>query len=134
MRPEDVMGKWIKANPTQETIKEYYNDMKGDAYDQFNASINFTDPYRIADAISKVESEEEQYGYLNLARDSKIFDIGQGTGVLGKLLVQAGFTDIEGADASTAFCNEARDHGWYKNIRELFFGVGVDKLPADLVG
>lgn len=108
--------------------------MKGDAYDQFNASINFTDPYRIAEAISKVESEQDAYGYLNLPRDSKMFDIGQGTGIMGKLLVQAGYSDIMGADASAAFCNEAREHGWYKDIRELFFGLGVDKLPADYVG
>ena len=131
---EDVMAKFVNEHPNQENAGDYYNQMTGECYDDFLVRINFTDPYKIADAIANPppadSGAEGDFGYLNLARDAKIFDIGQGTGLLGKLLHPKGFTNIEGADASSEFCTIASESGWYsKGAREFWFGKGVDKLP-----
>ena len=59
---------------------------------------------------------------MNLARDAVIFDIGQGPGILGKLLTAEGFTNISGADVSANFNEEARQSGWYQSVVEHWFG------------
>lgn len=65
-------------------------------YDEFLVRINFTDPYKIAECITRPQPAQdgEGYGYLNLPRESAIFDIGQGTGLMGRLLHTEGFTNI----------------------------------------
>lgn len=131
---EKMMQKFAEAHPNQENVGEYYNDISHDAYDKFIQDINFTDPFKIAEAISKAESAETPFGLLNLPRDSKVFDVGQGTGLLGKLLTKEGFTNIEGADASSEFVKKASETGWYTKLTTLFFGRGVEALPADMVG
>ncbi len=109
--------------------------MTGEAYDDFLVRINFTEPYKIADAIAKPASAEgeEGFGFLNAARDSTIFDVGQGTGIMGRLLTAEGFTNIKGADASPEFVKLANESGWYQGCHERWFGSGVDKLAADLL-
>ena len=73
------------------------------------------------------------YGYLNVSRDAALFDIGHGTGLLGKLLSAEGFTNIEGADASSSFVETASASGWYRNCSEIWFGKGVENLPEYLL-
>ena len=82
--------------------------MTTQVYDDFLIRINFCDPYKLKDVISKVEpedsetaDEETKYGYLNMSRDAEIFDIGHGSGLMGKLLTKEGFTNIRGGDASS---------------------------------
>ena len=67
-------------------------------------------------------------------RDAKIFDIGQGTGILGRLLNKEGFTNIDGADASQSFVDKASQSGWYKKCQVIWFGKGVENLPKELLG
>ena len=110
--------------------------MEGEAYDDFLIRINFVDPYKLAEAISKPQPAEgeEGYGFLNAARDAPMFDIGQGTGLMGKLLKKEGFTNIDGADASSEFVRIAQESGWYQDVREFWFARGVDQLPNEWKG
>ena len=71
---------------------------------------------------------------MNLARDATLFDIGQGPGILGRLLTAKGFTNIDGADCAPHFNEAAIQSGCYKNVREMWFGKGPEHLPAELVG
>ena len=57
-----------------------------------------------------------------------------GTGVLGRLLAEEDFANIDGADASPCFVNAAANSGYYRETSEMFFGRGVDKLPQHLLG
>ena len=67
-----------------------------------------------------------------VAKDCAILDVGAGTGVVGNLLKEQGFTNIVGADASDTFIKAAAASGAYKETRVLFFGMGLDKYPDDL--
>ena len=104
--------------------------------------IDFIDPYKVAEVITKEApaSEEEatgrdgNFGYLNAPRDSKVFDIGHGTGRLGKLLTEAGFTELHSADASSEFVAKMAPTGLYKSTREYWFGRGTKNLPAEWKG
>ena len=95
-----------------------------------NVNINSTEHFKITEAVAEAASEDG-FGYLNLSKDAKIFDVGAGTGILGKCLSEKGYSSIEGADASTNFINYAANNGWYSATEQRFFGLGVDKLPAE---
>ena len=131
---EEAMKKFAESHPDPQNVGSYYDDISTDVYDQFIIDINFCDPSKIAEAISKAASAETPFGHLNLARDSKVFDVGQGTGLMGKLLSKEGFTNIEGADASAEFVKKASATGWYTKVTALYFGQGVEALPADMAG
>ena len=47
------------------------------------------------------------FGYLNLRKDAVIFDMGHGTGIMGKLLKQEGYRTIDGADGNIGFVDTA---------------------------
>ena len=125
---KDVMAKFAAAHPTQDPGQEgnacdFYNSIDQATYDEFLSYINFCDPAKIAEAISKPEPADvdpsdpnaKGFGFLNTRRDAEIFDIGQGTGLMGKLLSREGFTTIDGADASSDFVQTASESGWYRN-------------------
>ena len=108
---KEVMHKFATEHPNQENVNQYYDDIDNDTYDAFLIKINFTDPYMLAPAIARPEPKQEvdpktgkrDFGFLNMKRDAKIFDIGQGTGLMGKILSKEGFNNIDGADASQSF-------------------------------
>ena len=120
------MKMFTEAHPDQTNMGSYYDQMTGEAYEDFLVRINFVDPYNITEAVSAEAPGSGGYGYLNTPRDAVIFDVGQGTGIMGKLLKAKGFNDITAADASGKFCEIAMQTGCYKECRELYFGRGVD--------
>lgn len=130
------MRMFTDAHPTQTNIATFYDQMTGEAYDDFLVRINYVDPYNITEAIyaeAPADGSPAGYGFLNTARDASILDVGQGTGIMGKLLKAQGFNDIQGADASTKFNEVGRATGAYKECREVWFGRGVDQLPRDFL-
>ena len=56
---------------------------------------------------------------LNLDKDARILDVGCGTGMVGLLLRDAGFTTIDGADLSDEMRDIAASHGVYQNLFAL---------------
>jgi len=56
---------------------------------------------------------------LGLAADTRILDCGCGTGLVGQLLHDAGFIDIDGADLSAEMRAHAADLGIYQRLFEI---------------
>ena len=50
---EGVMELFSEAHPNQENAGAYYDGIDGATYDAFIKKINFTDPYKLVEAISK---------------------------------------------------------------------------------
>ena len=50
---DGVMKMFTDGHPDPTKCGDFYNQMTGEAYDDFLVRINFTDPYKICDAISK---------------------------------------------------------------------------------
>jgi len=136
------MQKFAAAHPNQENVGEYYDNIDGSTYDAFIKKINFTDPYNVAKAIynpvPEVEVDPEtgavNYGYLGASRDAAIVDIGCGTGISGQLLHEQGFTNLQAADVSQTYVDAVNATGWYTSCGIVWFGKGVEALPANLVG
>ena len=132
---------WIEKHPDPTSVGNHYDNIAEHVgYDGFNVWINFIDPFLIAQAIYDPEPQGEDaeddfnFGFLNMPRDAKIFDVAQGTGLIGRLLTEKGFTHIDGVDASEKFCKLATESGWYKEIKHQYLANGVDKLPAKWIG
>ena len=77
-------------------MSEFYNQMDPADYEAMLIAINYTELGQIADIIHKPQAD----GGLSLPLDIKIYDVGCGTGMLGKLLSERGYNDILGTDAS----------------------------------
>lgn len=130
---DQVIERFKTSLPDGSNVGEFYDNLNPEAYDQAMKDIDWTEPENIIEAIAEGPSEGGR-GFLNAARDIKIYDIGCGTGNLGGRLAERGFTNIEGGDASQKFVEEAMRRGNYKSIEQRFFGQGPDKLAADKIG
>ena len=85
------------------------------------------------------DSDLDQHGYVapriavdklvkNLAdKSSLIHDAGCGTGKVGVLLNQAGFTRIEGSDLSESMLERAENHGIYEKLSVADFSAKLDE-------
>ena len=64
-------------------------------------------------------------GMEDLSRsDTKIIDIGAGSGRVGRSLHKFGFTNIDGVDASEGLLEHARKMGSYNELRTFYLGNG----------
>ncbi|PIK34988.1 hypothetical protein BSL78_28187 [Apostichopus japonicus] len=60
-------------------------------------------------------------------KDARILDIAAGTGKLGLLLRERGFTDIDGIDGSKSMSNLAKEKNIYKNY--FHHMIGRERIP-----
>ena len=68
---------------------ELYRTIPGPVFDETMRIVNYNSPYVVRDLVVA----------LGVPTDSHVLDFGCGTGMMGRLLGQAGFTDITGIDA-----------------------------------
>ena len=117
------MSKFAKEPVNKDNVSSYYGSIDVKVYDEFVASIDFQDPVHLTQIISEAESQELQYGLLNLPKDAAIFDMAHGTGSMGRLLSEKGYTSIEGADATAEYVKHCAESGWYKKTYEMYLGL-----------
>ena len=77
------------------------------------------------------EDAVEGFITLGLASDARILDAGCGTGLVGLLLREAGFTRIDGADLSAEMRAIAARHGIYDRLFQLDMTEDYGIAPAD---
>ena len=65
-------------------------------------------------------------GGVDIAKDAEIMDFGCGTGIVGYLIKDHGYTNIYGLDASDNFIKIINEKGIYKGGEALFLGQGGD--------
>ena len=93
---------WMER-PVTETL-DLYADWAAN-YDGDLAKAVYCTPSRIAAALIKVT-----------ARDAKVLDFGCGTGLSGKAMQSAGFSNLEGVDVSAGMLEKAQVCGVYQKV------------------
>ena len=82
---------------TQDKISQEYDELSHN-YDSLLVDIvGYLDPEQISTVIQE----------MNLIQNSKVLDIGCGTGLLGKNLKNLGFNEVHGIDASNGMLSRA---------------------------
>ena len=106
---------------SQSNLVEVYSKCS-DNYDTlFSKTLGYPDPYKIAELMLKYQ----------IPKDSRILDFGCGTGLVGQVLLQHGYSDISGIDACSDMLKKAKDKG-YKELKEVF--LMQDEFPQEYIG
>ncbi len=80
---------------------------------------------------------ENDFGYIgpggaanifakHVGTDTSVLDAGAGTGLVGKLLAEKGYEDIDAMDLSEGMLEEARKTGAYKAFHQMVMGENLD--------
>ena len=115
-----------KGLPSYEDSATFYNSMTGDAFDEYAKAKGWTQPETITQLVGKGKVVD-----LDPAT-TEILDIGAGTGQVGLYLSKKGFSGIVGLDAAPNLLEKAKGVKAYKELREMYIGMGLDKFPDDL--
>ncbi|RWS00781.1 malonyl-[acyl-carrier protein] O-methyltransferase-like protein [Dinothrombium tinctorium] len=107
---------------TFESVKDFiYNTLIADKplEEQMKLYQSVADQYQeICDAsvYNYPEIVATEFLYFNLPRDSRILDVGAGTGLLERLLYKSGFTNIDALDGCEEMLQKAKEsNSNYKN-------------------
>ena len=124
----------------QEETDAYYSSWAA-TYDEELTRNGYRTPQRCATALARAVS-----------LDTKVLDVGCGTGLSGEALAAEGFTDIVGQDVNAEMLERARDRDvyrdlWVSDLDDPFpfesgtFGaitaigvIGIGAAPASLLG
>jgi predicted TPR repeat methyltransferase len=110
------------GNFSQENIAEHYNELSSH-YEQIYLRAGWHDPLKCAELAKTCLGDE--------AETATVLDMGCGTGLVGQYLVERGFKNVVGVDASAGMLEKARSKGSYSELHELFLGQ-PDTFPEDL--
>ena len=64
---------------------------------------------------------------FGFAKDTRILDLGCGTGMVAEQLQKRGFNNIDGVDMATAMLQLAKEKGVYRSLHEGFVGSAGSK-------
>ncbi|MBF0289782.1 MAG: class I SAM-dependent methyltransferase [SAR324 cluster bacterium] len=98
----------------QQVLKAKITEELMDAYkkwaDQYDSDLLTEMGYK-APAITTSIFQKSLTGY-----DSKILDVGYGTGIIGTLLTQSGYTSVDGLDYSKDMLQKTKQKQEYKSL------------------
>ena len=111
----------VNENTTQEQITSKYNDWAENYEHDVNSLSYATPPI----AVKAMLGVAEKYG---VNKDSKIIDIGAGTGFIGELLKKEGYTKIDAVDISQGMLKVAASKNCYTKL--ICGGIGNNSLDV----
>ena len=96
----------------QDKIKEQYDHLSK-TYEDVYLQVGYPDPDKSAELVER----------MGVDKEAKIFDMGCGTGLVGKYLKDRGYTNVIGVDASPEMIVQAQEKEAYVELSELFLGT-----------
>jgi len=110
------------GNFTQDHIAEHYNELSSH-YEEIYLRAGWHDPLKCAELAKTCVGDA--------AETSVVLDMGCGTGLVGHYLVERGFKNVVGVDASAGMLEKAKVKNSYTELVELFLGR-PESFPAEL--
>lgn len=102
---------WHHIASDGDELTSFYDDW-ADNYDKdMKQAYDYATPRRMVDLVSEY-----------LTTDTRILDVGVGTGLVGELLFQRGFRDLTGIDFSAGMLRVARSKNMYRALRRETLG------------
>ena len=106
---------WVYSARNNQELEERYNQWASNYDDDLNRDYGWLGPALTLEAC-------KQY----VPTDSGILDAGAGTGLVGKVLSQEGYSNITAIDMSPGMLEEARSKGVYRNLHRMVLGERLD--------
>lgn len=101
---EERLTSLRKGSTETGAVKSYYDEM-ADHYDDTLAGWQYRAPEDACDLLAPY-----------LADGARVLDVGCGTGLLGRALMQRGALQVDGIDISTASLRHAEERGCYARL------------------
>lgn len=118
MSLENRQKKLYSSHNHQELLEQYSTWAKDYDEDLVN-DCHYIAPQKVVTVISKFVS-----------KDVKILDAGAGTGLVGEILYQNGYSNLEGMDISAEMLEEAQKKNVYSALYQKVMGEPLG-LPSD---
>ena len=127
-----LLGTSYELKTGAETLDHY--GVWADTYDQeIGVDKGYAQPTRCAVALSSAMSPMTDWTDTdsnaipgNPSSAGRVLDVGCGTGLSGLALRDAGFTELDGCDFSSAMLHRAADTGVYRRLFEADLNEGLD--------
>ena len=110
---------WVYAARNNLELEERYNQWAKRYDDDLDSDFGWLGPALALQAC-------KQY----VSTDARILDAGAGTGLVGKILAEAGYRNLTAIDMSLGMLEEARSKGVYRDLRRMVLGEKLD-FPDD---
>ena len=108
---------WVYSSQNNQELAERYEVWAKD-YEQDLLPENYTGPEPAVEVLVKYVS-----------KDAKILDAGAGTGLVGQVLHQGGYHNLEAMDLSAGMLEEARKKNVYTALHQGILGEPLDFPP-----
>ncbi|XP_064109295.1 methyltransferase-like protein 27 [Macrobrachium nipponense] len=108
---------------TPDQVADSYTDMAQN-YDEILSPERYRGPEIAADEVAARISEDKR-------RAVKVIDVAAGTGRVGLLLKDKGFSKIDALEPSKGMMALLKQTGVYTNTYSEFLGVGQNSVPKD---
>ncbi len=106
---------WVYAARNNQELEERYNSWAKNYDEDLNNDFGWLGPALALEAC-------QQY----IPKDARILDAGAGTGLVGKMLHDAGYRNLTAIDMSPGMLQEARSKGVYRNLHRMVLGEKLD--------
>ena len=110
---------WVYASKNEQELKERYDKWASTYEEEVDRDFGWYGPIRAVESAVKY-----------VAKDARILDAGAGTGLVGELLAERGYTDIVAIDLSPGMLAEARKKNVYSELHQMTMGETLD-FPTD---
>ena len=116
-REMDIEDKvqWVYRSQNNQELIERYNVWAQDYEQDLDETFGYVGPEPAVDVLVTYVSP-----------DAKILDAGAGTGLVGEILYQRGYTHLEAMDMSIGMLAEARKKGVYTQLHQQVMGEPLD--------
>ena len=123
MNVEDKV-KWVFSSKDHEELAQRYDQWAKDYEQNLQDEFDYVGPQLAVDVFG-------QY----ISKDAKILDAGAGTGLVGQLLYQQGYHDLEAMDMSEGMLAEADKKKVYKALHQKILGepLGLPSASFDAI-
>jgi SAM-dependent methyltransferase len=109
---------WVYSSTSAEQLVERYDTWSASYEAEMTENYGWSAPQMTVPVIQK-------YVPVN----GRILDAGVGTGLVGQLLAEAGYTDLTGIDFSAEMLAQARLKSVYRVLRQMQLGDPLDFPP-----
>ena len=116
---EKNLVQWVYAARNNLELEERYDQWAKRYDDDLDRDFGWLGPSLALEACKQ-----------HLPTDARILDAGAGTGLVGKMLAEAGFHRLTAIDMSPGMLEEARSKGVYRELHRMVLGEKLD-FPDD---